>query len=213
MHDGHMTTTRHTHPALTVENTPTVENILRVYRSATAAQVAEGIRWYATAHTVALALDPSNVRRAAGIIAALSPRLDWDKNVELAARVYTDGFASGCLRSNGAKAERIFAGESPEDVLGGNKVRAFYGTIVDPTDHYAVVIDRHAFDVATGRVADDATRAILSRKGVYDTFANAYREAASIAGISPAQLQSITWIAWRESHAIFAASNRSKRAA
>jgi hypothetical protein len=183
-----------------------VANIIRVYRNANESQMARGLSWYADAHTVALALDPHNVRRAAGIIAALSPRMDWDKNVIAAARVYAEGFASGCLTANARKADRIFAGETPLDVLGGDKVRAFYGAIVDPSAGYTV-IDRHAFDVAIGRVTDDETRSVLGRKGAYDFVANLYREAAAIIGVSATVVQAVTWTVWRETESLFVAAN------
>ena len=209
VHDGHMTTTR----ALASEVTPDVANIVRTFRAATNRQFRQGMEWYAGAHDIAMRLDPSNVERAAGVLAALSPRLDWGKNIELAVRAYNEGQTSGCLKTNGAKADAILNGAAPLDVLGGDKVRNFYGTIVNPLDVDAVVIDRHAFDVAIGRVTDDETRKVLSRKGVYDEFANAYRAAGRIVGASPSQVQSVTWIVWRETTTKYSAANTRKAAA
>lgn len=183
-----------------------VENIVRVYREANDSQLSRGLSWYADAHTIALALDPSNVERAAGILAALSPRLDWDRNVLLASRVYVEGFASGCLKSNASKADAIYAGGAPLDILGGDKVRAFYGAIVDPSAGH-VVIDRHAFDIALGRRTDDAARGALGRKGAYDFVADLYREAARILGVSATVVQSVTWTVWRETSAAYSAAN------
>lgn len=183
-----------------------VENIVRVYRAADDSQLARGHAWYADAHTFALALDPTNVERAAGILAALSPRVDWDRNMLLASRVYVEGFASGCLTSNARKADAIYAGSTPLDVLGGDKVRAFYGAIVDPMAGH-VVIDRHAFDIALGERTDDAARSLLSRVGAYEFVANLYHEAARVLGVSATALQAITWTVWRESESAFASAN------
>lgn len=177
---------------------PHASKILATFRRATDDQLAAGVAWYADAHSVALALDPQDVHRAAGVLAALSPRMPWDRNVLLAARTYADGQASGTLGGNCRKAERILNGERWQDVLGGDKVRAFAATIADPTDPDAVVIDRHAFDVAVGRVTDDATRSVLSRKGVYERFAAEYRKVARTVGLSPAQVQAVCWVVWRE---------------
>jgi len=205
-----MTTTRAAAALAAANLTPTVANVLKVYRSATDAQLAEGIRWYDDAHTLAVALDPTNVERSSGVIAALSPMMPWGRNVTTAVRAYADGFASGCLNTSCAKADRILNGEAPLDVIGnGNKVRNFYLNILNPSDACGgVTVDRHAFDIAVGRVTDDETRGILSRKGVYDTFADVYRQAALIAGIGSAQMQAVTWVVWRESAGKFAAANR-----
>lgn len=178
--------------------TPTVANVLAVYRGAFENHVVEGLSWYADRHTEALALDPENVYRAAAVIAALSPRTPWARNVALAARVYVEGKASGTLGASCAKADRCFSGESPAEVFKtSTKVRNFWLNIADPTGD-GVTIDRHAFDIAVGMVTDDKARAQLNRKGEYERFADVYREAARIVGISPAQLQAITWVAWRE---------------
>lgn len=95
------------------------------------------------------------------------------------------------------KATRILAGETPLDVLGGDKVRAFYATILDPHGYDVPVIDRHAFDIAVGRVTDEKARATLSRKGEYARFGEVYIDAARSVGVSSSQMQAITWVAWR----------------
>lgn len=185
-------------------NTPTVENVLAVYRNATAENVRAGLSWYLDAHNFARILDPARPWAAAGIIAALSPMNGWDNNKNKAAQLYRqngDGDNVG-LKRNVAKAIRIYSGDNPLDVLGGDKVRAFYATILDPNGDIDPVIDRHAFDIAVGEVTDEKRRGILSRKGVYAEFAAVYREAARIAGIGSAQMQAITWVAWREAKGI-----------
>lgn len=181
-------------------DTPQVSNVLAVYNGASADAMREGLSWYLDAHNFARILDPENVARAAGIIAALSPMNGWENNKRKAAQLYAqNGDGTGCgLTRNVAKAVRIFNGEKPLDVLNGDKVTAFYRTILDPTGDIDPVIDRHAFDIAVGERTDEKRRGALSRKGVYNDFANVYREAARIAGIGSAQMQAITWVAWRE---------------
>jgi len=184
---------------------PSVENVLGVYNNSTAANMRHGLSWYMDAHNFAKTLDPDNVERAAGIIAALSPMNGWDNNKNKAAQLYRqngDGTMVG-LKTNVAKAIRIYNGESPDAVLKGDKVRAFFQTILNPTSNSVPpVIDRHAFDIAVGKKTDDRTRGMLSRKGVYSEFAEVYCEAAKIAGIGSAQMQAVTWVAWREIHGI-----------
>lgn len=182
---------------------PRVNAVLDVYRNATVADLDYGREWYRTAHALAARLDPSNVRAAAGVIAALSPMMNWERNMMLAIRAYDDGCASGALFGNVRKADAIMAGADPLDILGGDKVRNFFAAIADPESDEAVCIDRHAFDIAVGRVTNDITRRALSRVGVYESFAKVYREAARILTretgmhVTPAQVQAVTWVAWR----------------
>lgn len=176
------------------------DNVLSLYRDSSFASWSTGIGWYSDAHAFALSLD-SDVERAAGIIAALSPMSSWNNNMNKAAQLYRQGGnGAGCgMYRNVAKAERIYAGEHPLDVLGGDKVRNFYATIVEPDrDDHMPVIDRHAFDIANGRIGTDSERGTLGRKGVYLTYAEAYREAAGVIGIPVQHLQAITWVEWRD---------------
>lgn len=184
---------------MTETHTPTVHNVLAVFGAATADQIREGLAWYLDAHNFATILDPSNVSRAAGIIAALSPMMGWEANKVQAGRVFErNGDASGLgLSRNCAKAAAIYNGAEPLSVLGGDKVRAFYSTILDPHGYSIPVIDRHAFDIAVGRVTDEKARGTLSRKGEYDRFGEVYIDAAKVAGVSSSQMQAITWVAWR----------------
>lgn len=187
-------------------DTPSVANILAVYNGASAANMREGLSWYLDAHSEAIRLTPENPARGAGILAALSPMNGWENNKNKARQLIAqNGDGTGCgLYRNVDKAVRIYNGESPLDVLGGDKVTAFYRTILDPFGDIDPVIDRHAFDIAVGERTDEKRRGILSRKGVYSEFANAYREAAKVAGIGSAQMQAITWVAWREALGIIA---------
>lgn len=177
-------------------------NIVATYDAATPAERAEGRSWYSTARDVAVSLDPKDPVRAAAVLAVLSPRLNWTKNVELAGDAYA-GHPLKCLKANADKAERILNGAEPDDVVSGPKVRAFWHAIVDPTDARAIVIDRHAIDVAFGEVMDDERRGkILGRKGAYDDVAQRYVYAAELLSevygtMTPVEVQATTWVAWR----------------
>lgn len=193
-----LSTLRYDRP-MTDTLSPSAANVLAVYNSADAESIREGLSWYLDAYNFARILDSSNPSRAAGVIAAMSPMMGWEMNKRVAEKIYAQGNAKGCgLKRNCEKAERIFNGEDPLDVLSGDKVRAFYRTILSPAGLIEPVIDRHAFDIAVGQVTDDKARGILSRKGMYNLFANVYIEAATIAGISSSQMQAITWVAWRK---------------
>lgn len=177
-----------------------VENIVTVARQATAAEIEAGATWYEDAHRIAREIAPS-VEVGAGVIAALSPRMPWDRNVALARKALTEGRASGSLGANVRKADAILSGDHPLTVLGGDKVVSFFRNIVDPSGD-DVTIDRHAFDIAAGRSTDDKTRGALSRKGVYEAHVEAYREAGRRLGLTGAQVQAITWVVWRRKKGI-----------
>ncbi len=174
-----------------------VENVLSVARRASAADIESGISWYNEAHDIAANISPIGTAAGAGVIAALSPRQGWNRNVMLARDAFVLGSAYGSLGHSIRKANAIIAGADPLDVLGGNKVRAFFDNILWPDHSDMVTIDRHAFDVAYGRSTDDVTRRMLDRKGVYDAVSDMYRAAASDLGITAPQLQAITWTTWR----------------
>ena len=202
---------------MTLIDSPSVTNILAVYNAATAEDLREGLAWYQTAHDWCRVQAGSRreylIARNAGIVAALSPLNGWENNKRKAAEVISKrgritvvkGQPNGIgLGANVAKAIAIYNGADPLDVLSGDKVRAFYRTILHPQGDIDPVIDRHAFDIAVGERTDEKRRGILSRKGVYSEFAHAYREAAKVAGIGSAQMQAVTWIAWRNIHGIIA---------
>lgn len=217
---------------------PLTRNITRAFREATDGDRATGHGWYARARDLSeeLALqspygqhdtEESAVRQAAGVIAVLSPRLAWRKNVEYARLAYMvyqqvldhplmpktgeipEAFFAGMiptLNVNARKAFRILSGESPEDVIGGPKVTAFYWTIVNPDDPRAVVVDRHAIDIAFGEVLTDETRPVM-KGAAYDYLSALYWRAAKVVSRelgehwSPAQVQATTWTYWRRERA------------
>lgn len=194
--------------------TPAVENIVSEYLRASETDITEGMAWYNDAHSFARSLDPVRFHRAAGVIAALSPLNEWENNKRKAEQFYSQ---RGVINWNGAKngiglansvrkAIRIYNGDDALDVLSGataQKTRAFYLGIADPEGDHSPVIDRHAFDIAIGQRTNDDARSWLNRKGEYARFSDVYREAASLIGIGPSQLQAITWLGWKGRHGIF----------
>lgn len=88
-------------------------------------------------------------------------------------------------------------------------MRAFYFTIVNPSDPRAVVVDRHAVSIAYNRpMTDDEIGKALGKKGSYDTISHLYRRAAQIISAelreewTPAQVQAATWTYWRRERAM-----------
>lgn len=178
-----------------------VRNILKVYDRATASEINEGLIWYSRANAEARILhDKPSVGCAA--VAALSPGLRWERNIEAARRVIDgeslDGL--GVRWYDGVrKAERIVAGEKPLDVLRGNKVRAFYRCIINPKNSRDVCLDGHAYAIWAGRRMNLLDVPNITDR-MYSAISEDYRQAAELIGILPNQIQAITWIVWRRIH-------------
>lgn len=201
---------------------PSVRNVTRIYRAATDAQKAKGFDWYERARRIAVELDPTNVRRSAAVIALVSPLTPWGRNVWLAREAYRMHAAGDdvatllpTLKGNARKVARVLNGTDPAAVVSGPKVTPFFLTIADPTNAHAVTVDRHAYDVAVGRVTDDATRSKgIAGKRNQAALEHCYVRAAQILSreegrtILPSTVQAVTWIAWRETAIRTAAAMR-----
>jgi hypothetical protein len=172
-----------------------VGNITAQWKRATADQEARGRNWYPTAHQLADMMSEGNVKAGAGVIAALSAQKNWLSNIKLAQAAFeTEGDVRGHTRDACSKAERIMLGEDPLDVLPeGMKTWHFYRCILDPTDPDAVVVDRHAHDVAVGEIYGSQPRGLDAPRR-YATLAHAYREAARQLGEIPSVVQAVTWV-------------------
>jgi hypothetical protein len=174
-------------------------NIVSAYNQATPDQLRRGREWYSTAHQVAEFMAEGNVRQGAGVIAALSPQKAWSLNVSMARRAFDAGRATGHVQDALTKVAKIMAGADPAEVLPMTlKTGNFFRLIVDPEDPDAVVIDRHAHDVAVGERYGIKDRG-LHNKNRYATLAHAYREAARVLGQLPSVVQSTAWLVQSES--------------
>lgn len=175
-----------------------VTNIIRKYESATPDQLKRGRDWYWGAHELAAMMAEGDVIRGAGVIAALSPQKAWPLNVTMAQRAFDAGRADGHVQDALRKVSKIMAGADPAEVLPmGLKTGMFYRLIVDPDDPDAIVIDRHAHDVAVGERYGIKDRG-LHNKSRYATLAHAYREAARILEVAPSTVQAVTWLVQTE---------------
>lgn len=175
-------------------------NIMRTYRRATDSERVENAIWYRNARDIALELSPGDVWRGAGVLSALSPLKKWDLNVRIARQSFATGIAQGNIGQHNEKAQRILDGEYALDVLRGDKTRSFAEAIATGGMGSIATIDRHAHDIAMGRVFTDQTRKIGKR--IYRDMAAAYSECAEYAGESVNGMQAITWVVWRREKGI-----------
>jgi hypothetical protein len=188
-------------------HTDAVASIAATFRIASADDIIEGLRWYRDAATIAGGVGRAAGYRGkravtvgAGILAALSPALLWSDSIPVAhdiaatGTVGTDAFTTD---ANVVKALAIKNGADPLTVLVGNKVRAFYASIIAKGETDAVCVDRHAMAIVAGRKLTDREQGGIINVGVYDAVALAYVDAAAALGLAPAVLQAITWVTWR----------------
>lgn len=170
-------------------------SILGWYKLGEAEHGEDGAAWYGEARAFARKLAREyNVteRRAAGVIAALSPRMQWVANKN-AARRFLQAAADGAscpqlgLGLSRRRAWAIANGARPLDVLGGPKTRAFYRNLTG--DLTAVTVDVWAVRAAL----DDVSATVNPTATTYGRYEAAYRHAAELLGREPAVVQAVTW--------------------
>ena len=195
-----------------------IDNIKAIYKLATAAERVDGANWYPIARDIAETLAdeynlPGRRLAAIGVIAALSPRNKWSRNVQdaenLIAAYKTGGAEQARLTkvctfgANKEKAIKVlelqFASETEiVKILSGPKLKEFYYCIYGLDD---VCIDGHAYCIWTGgrtSLKDVPAIGVKLRKQIKAD----YREAAQDLGLEASALQAITWVAWRRVHGI-----------
>lgn len=175
-----------------------MKNILTVFEHATEQDMVHGLGWYPYANLWCnmLAKDVGiPVQQVAGVLSALSPRNKWERNLQdcenLIRAENKDDVRVSTFGANKDKAIRILMGEDPEEVL-GTKTWNFYNNILDPSDPDYVTIDQHAIQLYEGQL-DSAS--VSPKK--YREASEAYIKAANKLGLSPCQVQAITWVTWR----------------
>lgn len=176
--------------------TKLVNNILFAYHQT---EEADRFDWYLEAHNYAIYLAKTfdtSVTKTAGIISALSPMKNWNKNKEIA-YTYLKNRLSGHTKSQTEKARLILEIAQTEEevltILSGAKTKSFYQNILHPTKSEHVTIDRHALTIATKILTTDENFKSLT-KNQYDFFVEAYIHASKKVGVSPLLMQSATWV-------------------
>ena len=171
-----------------------VARILDAWNHSTEQDKIDGATWYAAArHHAETIAEASGIKieAAAAVIAHLSPRTSWARNVAGAYALVETGVAPNCIGANADRARAALAADDPMATLHGSKTAAFARNILGDED--AVTIDVWAVRIATGGVNENALR----RVGAYEALARAYRIAAKRVGVTPAVMQATTWVGTR----------------
>ena len=187
---------------VTYSRTKIKNNIIKTYRQKTKSELND---WYQEAHDFGIEVsemfDNVSKRQVLGIISALSPLKEWNKNKELAVDLILTGNA-GHMKRNVQKARDILAlnddihlDDNILKVLNGEKTKAFYYNMAYPKRKTGVTVDRHAIAIAIGRTATNKEQVIS--KDVYTFIEKCYIMTAETLNLAPLHLQSITWQTWK----------------
>lgn len=187
------------------------KNVVGVFLQATLAERLFGERWYPsiTDFLVKLAQETQiTLYQVAGVMAALSPRNRWFRNMKDAEQfctLYSNFGAERALAlkvatfgNNKRKALQILECKEPtkeaiEGILRGAKTTAFFRCFIGYTDHPC--IDGHAYSVWIGeRIPVTAIPTITPKR--QQLIEEDYRLAARWVDVSPRELQAITWLTW-----------------
>lgn len=177
--------------------TPLTRRATAEYRTATTEQREQGHAWYSTAHEIARDQAAEHlvpIEVTAGILAALSPRLSWAKNVLYAERMLSSlgTLDRGLLGRSLMHGRAIYDGAAPLDVLNGPKTRAFYQAILSAGESKDAVIDVHAWAMLTGERGGAAPTVKQYRDA-----ASRMSSAAKILGVGVHDVQATGWLTWR----------------
>ena len=179
-----------------------VANLATVYAQATDTDIIAGMRWYPVARKIVREWSEHygySTDTVACVIAAISPQVDWERNLITADDVLADRAISigGALPTNVSKARRILSDHATstlEYFPHGPKVASFALNLAG--NDTAVTIDGHAIQAAL----DDVTSTVTLRWTPYMIFAGAYECAARKAGHSNSDFQAIVWVTWKRLH-------------
>jgi hypothetical protein len=184
-----------------------VRNLLKVFRQATTEDMAAGVRWYPDANGIIREWAGHyrySVDTTACVVAALSPQLEWTRNLVIADDVLANRVPSigGVLHSNLRKAERLreedwktsrasIGARMLEVFPGGPKVNSFANNLAGDLSY--VTVDTHAAQAGL----NDPLANVRLAWTPYKIFAACYAEAASKVDRTPAEFQAIVWCVWK----------------
>jgi len=196
------------------------DSILATYFQSTTADRVTGRQWYNNAFQVCVDLAAKygvSTDTVAGVIAALSPNNKWASNIidaeimlrAWAAEVPYGSVKVGTYSVNKDKAATILDCQLDREqivkVLRGNKVVAFFLCIATDGDSDTPCIDGHAYNIWNGTVSNLNEVPAMSDKTfryIQDSYRDAAKIITSVTGLhhSAAQVQAITWVAYRRMH-------------
>lgn len=175
-----------------------VRNIGDTYARATTDHVEQGLRWYPEGRQVVTDIAERggiSVERAAIVVAHLSPRTTWHRNIAGAYQLVTEGYADHCMERNVIRANAALDAADPWQTFTpeARKIRRFAMNLCGQTD--VVTVDVWACRVALGDGMDHDL--LIGRQGVYEAIEAAYLKVAASLGQLATTVQATCWIVAR----------------
>lgn len=155
-----------------------------------------GLKWYAEAHDECVRLAEElqiDVWKAVAIVAVLSPKCPWEKNIEYSRNLILKQGPCGALGPNQKKAKRILKLKTTKALfnhLRGPKVQSFYLNIMNRGYDSNVTVDVHMKNLIEPHMSQVG-------KAVYWRISERIRELARIVGYAPPQVQATLWTVQR----------------
>ena len=174
-----------------------VKRILRSFNKATNQDIVDGLAWYTEVTDLVYHLSATSgytEPQVAAALAHLSPRLRWSQNVDSIRLLVNTGTVPAYVMSGPAgRARRALEAANPELTFGKKALKT-----LNFSRNCSGCVNSVTVDVWAAKVVG-VTESQLKLVGVYDAIAHCYRLAAKRAGVTPAQIQAITWIVVRGS--------------
>lgn len=187
-----------------------VENLLALYNQATAEELERGVKWYKEVYdTVSLLADNvlliggfqnldkvELIKRIAGVVAVMSPRMPWHRNIEVAWEIVMcvltgeklSELKLGILGNTMKGALILLTGEF--ELLGDQKVYKFWRNIVEAGEASKhVTVDTWAWRAFY--MTNETTKGIPPEE--YEEIEKAYVEASEKVGLAPHVFQAVVW--------------------
>lgn len=182
---------------------------------ASAGEQSEGLTWYQRANLAAVRLADQyeiGIDTAAGVIAALSPRNKWERNLIDAENLIATFVAAGydaceevkvcTFGTNKKKALDILLWAASDDlareILSGPKLIEFFNCITGNDD---VCIDGHAYSIWYGDRVTLANVPSIGKK-LRAEIKKDYLAVAKKNNLKGYEVQAITWVAHRRIHGV-----------
>ena len=182
---------------------------------ASAGEQSEGLTWYRRANVAAARLADQyeiGIETAAGVIAALSPRNKWERNLVDAENLIAAFVAAGpeaceevkvcTFGANKKKAIDILIWQAGEavatEILSGPKLIEFFSCIIGRDD---VCIDGHAYSIWFGDRVTLAKVPSIGKK-LREEIKKDYLAVAKKNNLKGYEVQAITWVAHRRIHGV-----------
>lgn len=185
-----------------------IRNIISVYKLCTETDVRNGMTWYKrTAKLITDIADANGIvaEHLVAVYAAISPALDKSENDASLHRIIklvkegvpcSEWKGFGAFPHNLRKAEPLLRGDL--SVLRGRKVNAFFSNLLG--NNMAVTVDRWAVRIVMNDPYLGRQKIAPSSNKCYRAIARAYASAAGRVGVSPRELQAITWEYYRRTY-------------